>query len=331
MYSFVLGAVFLAAVQVSASLIASPDPNSYRCPHGYQFYSGKCYKVVTVAKDHAAAQAHCESTGGTLASPNSQEEIDSIMDLVGQTTAVPDLLWLGYKDETYEGTFTDGSGKVLTHPTWSNGEPNNCCGGEHCLQLYRNSGLMNDLGCHREIGFVCSACSQDLSCRCPALWHEHDGDCYRFFGLPRSFEDGEANCQSYHNAHGQPAHLASVSCQAENDFITNFIAQSWPGQGLRRTWIGFNDIDHEGNFEWTDHLAEEYTNWKSGEPNDSNNNEDCTEINFEQPGIWNDLGCQTKQSSVCKMPVFDPYGACHKLADIITHLIGQCSAALPVQ
>ena len=57
------------------------------------------------------------------------------------------------------------------------------------------------------------------------------------------------------------------------------------------------------------------------------NNEDCLETNFRDRSKWNDLPCHLKQASVCKMPVFDPVGACHELAEIIQHLVGKCSAA----
>ncbi|XP_022098427.1 macrophage mannose receptor 1-like [Acanthaster planci] len=326
MYSL---ALLTAAQIISAALAIAPDPNSYRCPNGYHFSVGKCYKIVADAKDYAEAQTHCESTGGTLASPNSQEELDAILQLASQHPAQVPSLWLGYTDEGHEGMFTDNFGKVLTHAPFPQGEPNNCCGGEHCLQLFKN-GLLNDMGCHRKLNFVCSACVQDERCRCPALWHEHAGHCYRFFGRRRSFEDGEAHCQSYHNGHGQSAHLASVSCRAENNFITDIIDQSWPGQGLKRAWLGFTDKQHEGNFEWTDQSKVEYTNWKSGEPSNGGN-KDCVVINFMAVGKWNDISCQLKRSSVCKMPVFDPYRACHKLADIIEDLIGKCDAAVPAK
>ena len=31
-------------------------------------------------------------------------------------------------------------------------------------------------------------------------------------------------------------------------------------------WIGFNDLDEEGTWAWTDGSVSSYTNWYSGEP-----------------------------------------------------------------
>lgn len=59
----------------------------------------------------------------------------------------------------------------------------------------------------------------------------------------------------------------------------------------------------EGKFEWidnTDFNATIFNNWrtKNGEPNDYNNNEDCTEITFD--GKWNDNNCEIKFGFICK-------------------------------
>ena len=62
--------------------------------------------------------------------------------------------------------------------------------------------------------------------RCPASWTEFGGDCYRFFDVSKTFDESEANCQSYINNHDQPAHLASITCDEENEFVTELIASS---------------------------------------------------------------------------------------------------------
>ncbi len=64
-------------------------------------------------------------------------------------------------------------------------------------------------------------------------------------------------------------------------------------------WIGLNDLVVEGSYRWLDGsmpfkdgttLSGAYTNWNSGEPNNSNN-EDCITLRAEK--TWNDNNCDT--------------------------------------
>ena len=43
-------------------------------------------------------------------------------------------------------------------------------------------------------------------------------------------------------------------------------------------------------------------NWLPGEPNDSGNNEDCSEMFYSSGyhGKWNDLSCTAMRAHVCK-------------------------------
>ena len=44
------------------------------------------------------------------------------------------------------------------------------------------------------------------------------------------------------------------------------------------------------NFQWSDGSKVNYKNWAPGEPNNGNNNEDCTEVKYGTPQ-WNDMPC----------------------------------------
>ena len=68
-------------------------------------------------------------------------------------------------------------------------------------------------------------------------------------------------------------------------------------------WIGFNDIANEGAFVWFDGTKSSYTNWRSGEPNNSqytSTGEDCTS-KIKASGVWNDVPCHWKLNGfACK-------------------------------
>jgi Lectin C-type domain len=72
-------------------------------------------------------------------------------------------------------------------------------------------------------------------------------------------------------------HLVTVTSPAENNFIFNL----WPNG-----WIGLTDEVVEGQWRWVTGEPFSWSNWNSGEPNNSNN-EDY--IQFVGGGRWNDL------------------------------------------
>ena len=81
-------------------------------------------------------------------------------------------------------------------------------------------------------------------------------------------------------------HLASI-----HNSINNTHAFQAAGATSSWTWIGLNDQDTEGAYVWSDGSSVDYTNWNSGEPNQSGGEEDCT--NMWQSGYWNDLPCES--------------------------------------
>lgn len=82
------------------------------------------------------------------------------------------------------------------------------------------------------------------------------------------------------------SHLVTIDDADENEWIRlNF------GNLLgvdRRIWIGYSDLAVEGSFVWADGTPNGYTNWNSGEPNNSGGTEDWAEF-LGSNGKWNDI------------------------------------------
>lgn len=86
--------------------------------------------------------------------------------------------------------------------------------------------------------------------------------------------------------------LAAVDDEDENGILTAMT-------GGPDTWIGYSDIDDEGNFSWIEGSST-FEAWNAGEPNNAGDNEDCAAIRVPN-GNWNDLPCDVDRAFICEM------------------------------
>lgn len=90
------------------------------------------------------------------------------------------------------------------------------------------------------------------------------------------------------------ADLASIHEKATNDFIFGEIED--------RSFIGFNDVVSEGDFEWTDTTPVDFVVWDGGEPNDAGSGQDCVVMRDAEPN-WDDVTCGVGHFYVCRAPL----------------------------
>ncbi|KAK7473843.1 hypothetical protein BaRGS_00034894 [Batillaria attramentaria] len=98
------------------------------------------------------------------------------------------------------------------------------------------------------------------------------------------------------------ATLAEVEDSAENEFLKE-VARSGGYQGL---WLGGTDMFNEGHFVWAGSRrlirnGAGFTDWKLGEPNDHERNEDCLHLYRPYGYRWNDAPCTWHQNFACEI------------------------------
>ena len=152
---------------------------------------------------------------------------------------------------------------------------------------------------------------------CNGLDDDCDGNADSAAVCPCNFETygghGYLFCETVSNWYA-----ASDFCDNQDSYtlvtINDSSEQSWVegvASGLSSShwwWIGLNDLDNEGSFQWESGSSSGYTNWAGGQPDNYNGLEDCAHI-YGTSGTWNDLPCGndnwygTHLHSVCESGV----------------------------
>ena len=85
---------------------------------------------------------------------------------------------------------------------------------------------------------------------------------------------------------------------ATNNLVTNYAF----GIRNKRSWLGINEIDIEGTFQYATGGNLVFTNWRSGAPDNYGNDQDCGMVRFPTGWEWEDENCDLeKHASICEM------------------------------
>ncbi len=101
--------------------------------------------------------------------------------------------------------------------------------------------------------------------------------------------------ENYCRASG--GHLASFQSKDTLNFISLSQQLSTKTKGF---WIGFNILDKDRGFQWSDDALPTFSNWNLNQPDNYNNIEECAEIRSNQG--WNDINCYLNRGWICKIP-----------------------------
>ena len=126
---------------------------------------------------------------------------------------------------------------------------------------------------------------------CKEGWEKKGEHCYLWSTDKKTWTAAEDFCLK------ERGHLASATSEATSVFLWEEMKK----KGMRNLWIGGNDIEEEGTWQWkwpTACYPFEFTFWKSGEPNNKGD-EDCMELWVGNKGRWNDKKCSAKGNFVC--------------------------------
>ena len=126
------------------------------CPLGWRKFDRHCYFLensMLHTSSWSEARQRCLDKGADLASIHSTAEQNFLHS--AQKESKGGHMWIGLNDRRIEKHMVWSDGSPLDYSYWDETEPNDNSGFENCIEMHSSSGRWNDLGCSRELRFVC--------------------------------------------------------------------------------------------------------------------------------------------------------------------------------
>lgn len=168
------------------------------------------------------------------------------------------------------------------------------------LHCKRNTGLFKlsehhmKLTCIREKSELKGTDSRERStwnC-CPVGWRAFQSNCYFPLNDNKTWADSEKNCT------GMGAHLATISTEAEQNFITQFLERQYS------YFLGLTRENPKGRWQWIDKTPfnPDMIFWHKDESNNHKKGNCFVLVNDQNKWAWNDFPCDFEASRICKIP-----------------------------
>ncbi|XP_002663014.2 macrophage mannose receptor 1 [Danio rerio] len=279
----------------------APEVVSLGCQAGWVRYGSYCYMSAIESKTFNEAKQICEQTGANLVDVASRYENAFLISLVGLRPEK--YFWIGLSNtESPESFRWSNSDKVkFTH--FNVGMPEKHRG---CVAMLTgtSAGLWDVLDCNSKQKYICKKMAEGVTTTqippttqplsCPVGWTKKDPrNCIQIYSRPKEQKKTWFEARDYCKAIG--GDLASFHSQKQ---INNL------QYGMGETaWIGFNLLNINSGFVWTDGTPSDFENWSFGEPNNHNNQELCTESSFYYGRKWNDRDCEAYNDWICQIAI----------------------------
>jgi len=230
--------------------------------------------MYSEAKSWFDAKTFCESQqllggAGSLVIDDDAETHSFLLDQ-------GDLMWIGGSDTETEGTWkwVNGVDVDLNSANWASGEPNDKNQDQDCMVMNYQTDQWDDQGCTFALPFACQ-------------WN-----------LGAEMIDGRL----VRYRAEQLKNKAACSGAEERLIIANTEAiNNWLATHSEPVWIGATDVEHEGQWKWSNGERVEPKNWihwKAGGPDDKDRVEHCA---IHENAKWDDRYCGELHAAACEL------------------------------
>ncbi len=267
---------YLGTTKVSVTVLDSTNKVVMLNGHSYQLFE----ELLSWEE----AKAKCEAMGGHLVTITSAEENEIVRKLVA---TYGNSLWIGGSDTKTEGSFAWVTGEAFSYTNWSAGEPNNGNGEQDYMAMYTN-GCWDD-ATNSDLGYY--ICEYEPTVYNKAKEVVFNNSRYQLIEEALTWEEAKAKCEA------MGGHLVTISTAEENAIVRALA-------GRNVVWLGATDAASEGKFVWVTDESFYYTNWRPGDPDNSNGNEHYLQMNVsgtsDYSGLWNDNTGTTTAYYICE-------------------------------
>ena len=143
---------------------------------------------------------------------------------------------------------------------------------------------------------------------CPSGWTKLGTQlCIRRIDIAKTWHESLAECERLSSGNGS---LASIHSRQEIDLLLNVLDRN-------ESWIGLNDIDNEGIYDWADDSPLVYVNWKSSRRDKSSLQREKFDCIAATNSSWQLRNCSEKKKSLCRSPAF--IGRSMRILEIIVN------------
>ncbi|XP_046870561.1 macrophage mannose receptor 1-like [Hypomesus transpacificus] len=237
------------------------------------------YHWVNIHMSWTAAQSYCREHFVDLATVDSMEDMQGLMDQMNNQTIKNNWVWTGLtrnRDVSSWKWSLSGSQFYREGETeyrnWAQPEP---ITGQPCAALVSNeTGVWRDYACTNTYSFVCSHSGNDPGKPKYILVLE-----------PRTWRDAQLYCRQNYTD------LASIRNQAENIKIQKLILGE---NSSAIVWIGLFKDD----WKWSDGSNSSFRYWGSAQPRDEINYT-CVDIEPHQSRQWFTYYCSASEHLIC--------------------------------
>ncbi|XP_041377543.1 perlucin-like [Gigantopelta aegis] len=117
--------------------------------------------------------------------------------------------------------------------------------------------------------------------------------CFKVFNLTKNMAAARDFCNQ------SRSRLIVLDTKEKNLAVSGYIKENI---GNLKLFIGLTDEDHEDHFVWENGNTANFTNWRTGQPNNYDGSQHCVLL-IAKRAKWNDVRCNRQIAYICEKVV----------------------------
>nr|XP_055057224.1 macrophage mannose receptor 1-like [Misgurnus anguillicaudatus] len=219
------------------------------------------YQYINISMTWTQAQSYCRYRFTDLATVDSMDDVNRMINLVNETDGYRGSMWIGLqKTAQSHWVWSHGEDNISQYITWATGRPT----GQDCVFFANN--VWYDNACQNHYHFVCY----------------NDSTGYIRIYVWKNWTDAQSYCRQYHTD------LATVHNSEEQKQLYAAVGDPWAW-----VWIGL----YRESWQWSDQWNLTFRNWAAGHPFISFG--DCAAMSTIDSGKWVQYSCNQQYHFIC--------------------------------